>query len=97
MPWTKDNENWDLDGLHFSRRGSQELGQRLAQYLQNEDETEKRPTWMPKMRTKNKRKKAAKMVGEDVFDLWMMSGVFFVSKMRPTLFLQGIEHFQVYV
>lgn len=54
LPWTKDNEHWDLDGLHFSRRGSQFLGQRLAQYLQNEaGENGRRPTWMPKMRTKN--------------------------------------------
>lgn len=57
LPWTKDNDHWDLDGLHFSRRGSQVLGQRLAQYLQNEDVKNgsggSRPTWMPKMRTKN--------------------------------------------
>ena len=56
LPWTKDNDHWDLDGLHFSRRGSQELGQRLAQYLQNEDgengSGRSRPTWMPKMRDK---------------------------------------------
>ena len=68
LPWTKDNEHWDLDGLHFSRRGSQVLGQRLAQYLQTEAgengaNGRSRPTWMPKMRTKNATKHNKNWVG----------------------------------
>ena len=33
MPWEKDSELWELDGLHFSRLGSQTLGRRLAEHL----------------------------------------------------------------
>ncbi|CAK9113325.1 unnamed protein product [Durusdinium trenchii] len=33
LPWEKDSELWELDGLHFSRLGSQTLGRRLAEHL----------------------------------------------------------------
>eukprot|EP00438_Fugacium_kawagutii_P031453 Skav200801 [mRNA] locus=scaffold2549:110234:126491:- [translate_table: standard] len=33
LPWSRDSEHWEIDGLHFSRLGSRLLGQRLAQRL----------------------------------------------------------------
>lgn len=34
LPFSKDSEFWEIDGLHFSRLGSRLLGQRLAQRIQ---------------------------------------------------------------
>lgn len=34
LPFSKDSELWEIDGLHFSRLGSRTLGRRLAQQIQ---------------------------------------------------------------
>ena len=33
LPWERDSEFWEADGLHFSRMGSERLGTRLAEQL----------------------------------------------------------------
>merc|ERR1712066_180982 len=33
LPYSKDNGLWEVDGLHFSRAGSQHFGARLAEQL----------------------------------------------------------------
>lgn len=48
LPWSRDSEHWEIDGLHFSRLGSRLLGQRLAQLLP------------PELRAKNSRSGAVK-------------------------------------
>jgi hypothetical protein len=34
LPFSKDSELWEIDGLHFSRLGLRTLGRRLAQQIQ---------------------------------------------------------------
>eukprot|EP00435_Cladocopium_sp_Y103_P033535 s1162_g8.t1 len=85
LPFSKDSELWEIDGLHFSRLGSRTLGRRLAQQIAGSDPSAATffgaaKSWA--LRGKNGRKDGMKAVVGETMN-WKTIGK--VLKVKDTL------------